>query len=75
MFRMPGTNDIVTILIELHVKSDGIVRTASETVISLMVAPRIYYLLALGAKILTIGRTSKLTLLSLNRIIHLCFSK
>jgi hypothetical protein len=45
MFRMPGTNDIVTILIELQVKPDGIVRTATETVISLMVAPRIYYFL------------------------------
>ena len=44
MFRMPGTHDIVTILIELQVKSDGIVRTATKTVISLMVAPRVYNL-------------------------------
>jgi hypothetical protein len=42
---MPGTHNIVTILIELQVKSDGIVRTASETVISLMVTPGIDYLL------------------------------
>ena len=58
---MPGAHDIVTILVELQVKPDGIVRTATETVISFMVAPRVYYLLAQRAKILT--------LLSLNRII------
>jgi hypothetical protein len=45
MSGMPSTYDIVTILIELQVKPDGIVWTATETVISLMVAPRIYYLL------------------------------
>ena len=38
-------HDIVTILVELHMESDGIVRTATETVISLMVAPRVDYLL------------------------------
>ena len=32
-------------LAELHVKSDGIVRTATETVIPFVVAPRVYYLL------------------------------
>ena len=37
--------DIVTILIELHVESDGIVRTATETVIPLLVAPGVDYLL------------------------------
>jgi hypothetical protein len=50
MLRMPGTHDIVTILIELHVKPNGIVRTATETVISLMVAPRVYYLLHLFSR-------------------------
>jgi hypothetical protein len=45
MFGMPGTYDIVTILIELHVKPNGIIRTATETVIPLMVAPRVYYFL------------------------------
>jgi hypothetical protein len=45
MFRMPGTNDIVTILIELHVKSDGILCTTTETVILWMVPPGVYYLL------------------------------
>ena len=53
--RMPGTHDIVTILIELHVKSDGILRATAETVVFGMVlalqasfgraAPRVYYLL------------------------------
>jgi hypothetical protein len=47
---MPGTHDIVTILIELHVKPDGIVRTATETVIPFMVAPRVYYLLHFFSK-------------------------
>ena len=45
MLRMPGAYDIVTILVELHVKPDGIVWTATETVISHMVAPRVYYFL------------------------------
>jgi hypothetical protein len=45
VLRMPGTYDTVTVLIELHVESDGIVRTATETIIPLMVAPRVYYLL------------------------------
>jgi hypothetical protein len=45
MFWMPGAHDIVTILIELHVESDGIVRTATETIIPLMVTPRVYYFL------------------------------
>ena len=43
--RMPGTHDIVTILIELHVKSDGILRATAETVVFGMVSPRVYYLL------------------------------
>ena len=45
LFRMPGTYDIVTILIELHVKSDGILRATSETVVFGMVSPRVYYFL------------------------------
>ena len=67
--------DIVAILIELHVKSYRIVRATAETMILRIVAPRVDYLLALWAKILTFGRISKFTLLSLNRIIHFCFSK
>jgi len=45
MLGMPSTYDIVTILVELHMESDGIVRTATETIIPLMVAPRVYYFL------------------------------
>ena len=45
MLRMPGAYDIVTILVELHVKPDGILRATSETVVFRMVSPRVYYLL------------------------------
>ena len=45
MSGMPGAHDIITILVELQVESDGIIRTATETVIPFVVAPRIYYLL------------------------------
>ena len=37
--------DIVTILIELQVKPNGIIRTATETVITFVVTPRVYYFL------------------------------
>jgi hypothetical protein len=42
---MPFTYDIVTILKELQMKSDRIVRTTAEAVVLRMVAPRVYYLL------------------------------
>ncbi len=42
---MPFAHNIVTILIELHVESDRILRTTAETVVLRMVAPRVYYLL------------------------------
>ena len=45
VLRIPFTYDIVTILIELQVKSDGIVWTTTKAVVLRMVAPRVYYLL------------------------------
>ena len=42
---MPFAHDIVTILKELQVKSDRIVRTTAKAVVLRMVAPRVYYLL------------------------------
>jgi hypothetical protein len=43
LFWMPGANDRVAILIEFHMKPDGVVGAAAEAVISCVVAPRIYY--------------------------------
>jgi hypothetical protein len=45
MLWIPSTYDIVTILIELQVESDGIVRTTAKAVVLRMVAPRVYNLL------------------------------
>ena len=45
MLRIPFTYDIVSILIELQVKSDGIVRTTAKAVVLRMIAPRVYNLL------------------------------
>ena len=42
---VPGTHDIVTILIELHVKSYRIVWATAETVVLRIVAPRVDNLL------------------------------
>lgn len=41
MFRMPRADYIVAILIELQVKSDGIVWTTSKTVVLWMSEPRV----------------------------------
>jgi len=41
---MPCAHDIVTILIELHVKSNRILRTTTEAVVFWMVPPGVYYL-------------------------------
>ena len=48
---IPFTYDIVTILIELQMKSDGIVWTTTKAVILRMVAPRVYYLLHISSKL------------------------
>ena len=42
---MPFAHDIVTILKELQVKSDGIVWTTAKAVVLRMVSPRVYNLL------------------------------
>ena len=47
-FTLEGQYD--TILIELQVKPDGIVRTATETVITFVVTPRVYYFLHFFSK-------------------------
>jgi len=50
VLRMPFTYDIVAILIELQMKSDGIVWTTAKEVVLRMVAPRVYYLLHFFSK-------------------------
>jgi hypothetical protein len=45
MLWIPFTYDIVTILIELQMESDGIVWTTAKAVVLRMVAPRVYNLL------------------------------
>ena len=49
VLRIPFTYDIVTILIELQMKSDGIVWTTTKAVVLRMVAPRVYYLLHISS--------------------------
>jgi hypothetical protein len=44
-FRIPFTDDILSFLIELHVKPDGVLRTTAEAVVFGMVSPRVYNLL------------------------------
>jgi len=47
---IPFAHDIVAILIELQMKSDGIARTTAKAVVLRMVAPRVYYLLHISSK-------------------------